>query len=122
MSETTNDRGGRFVNGGKPGPGRPVGSRSKLGEQFLLDLRDVWNRRGIEVLEKCCDEDPAALLRAISGLLPKSIDVNMSVDVSDFAVKFRSALALLGNEAPPRQPRRPLPGQPQPRLIDHDAG
>jgi hypothetical protein len=121
MSEImTHDRGGRFVNGGKAGPGRPVGSRNKLSEQFLLDLRDVWNRRGIEVLERCADEDPAALLRAISGLLPRDLNVNVALDVADFATKFRAACQLLGNEAPPRQTRRPLPKQP--RLIDGSHG
>jgi hypothetical protein len=113
MSEITkHDRGGRFVNGGKPGPGRPVGSRSKLSEQFLLDLRDVWNRRGIEVLEKCCDEDPAALLRAISGLLPRDVRIDLGLDAASFAQTFEAALAMLGNAAP-RHARKPLPGQPK---------
>lgn len=122
MSETaTHERDGRFVKGGKPGPGRPVGSKSKLGEQFLLDLRDLWDRRGVEVLERVADEDPAALLRAVSSLLPRDLNINIGVDPQGFVDKFRSALALLGNEAPPR-PRRPLPNQPKVKVIEHHGG
>jgi hypothetical protein len=120
MSETsTHVRDGRFVNGGKPGPGRPVGSRSKLSEQFLLDLRDLWDRRGIEVLERVATEDPAALLRAISGLLPRDLNVNVGLDAASFAQTFEAALAMLGNAAP-RHARRPLPGQRQQPVIEHE--
>ena len=46
----------------------------------------------------------------------KTIDLNVAVDVADFATKFRTACAMLGNDVPPR-PRRPLPGQP--KVIEH---
>jgi len=97
-------RTGRFLSGHKAaGPGRPVGARSKLGEAFIEDLRDCWNRRGIEVLERCADEDPAALLRAIVSLLPKDINLNLdaSADAAAFALNFRAALAMLHGEPPP---------------------
>ena len=121
MSEITtqHDRGGRFVNGGKPGPGRPVGSRNKLGEAFIEDLRDVWNRRGIDVIERCADEDPAALLRVVASLMPRDINLSVGLDVASFARTFQEAVALLGNEAP-RQIRKPLPGQA--KVIDHNGG
>ena len=110
------DRGGRFVKGGIAGPGRPVGQSHKLSEQFLLDLRDLWNRRGVEVLERVATEDPAALLRAISGLLPRDLRIDLTGDAAGFARTFEDALAALGNTTP-RQIRRPLRGQ---RTIEHE--
>jgi hypothetical protein len=122
MSEITDiaeqrDRGGRFVNGGKPGPGRPVGSRSRLGEQFLLDLKTAWAECGEDALRRCADEDPAAFCKIVASLLPKTIDLNVAVDVNSFATKFRTACALLGNPEPLR-PRRSLPNQPL--VIEHN--
>jgi len=108
------ERTGQFVTGSKGGPGRRPGSRNKLGEQFAFDLRDVWSRRGIEVLERCAEEDPAALLRVIASLLPKTVDLNISLDVAGFASKFAAAYELLGNNPEPPRVRRPL------RVIDHD--
>lgn len=94
------DRGGRFVIGGKPGPGRPVGSRSRLGEQFLLDLRDAWSRHGPTALARCAEEEPSQFCRIVASLLPKDININPTaeIEVADFAARFRNALALLGNE------------------------
>ena len=107
------DRGGRFVIGGKPGPGRPPGARSKLGEAFLEDLRDAWNEHGKEALRRCATEDPSQFCRIISNLLPRDIDINLAatVDAVSFAERFRTAVELLGNE-PPR---------PKMRTIQHKA-
>jgi hypothetical protein len=120
MSETAKagakDRGGRFVNGGKPGPGRPVGSRSRLGEQFLLDRKTVWADSGEDALRRCAEEDPAGFVRVVASLMPRDLNVNIAVDPAAFIEKFRNAVALLGNEPPVARPRRPLPGQ----VIDHD--
>ena len=98
--------------------GRPRGARSKLSENFLADLRDVWERRGKAALEACAEEQPDVLIKVIASLLPKSIDINVAVDVADFATKFHTACAMLGND-PPR-PRKPLPGQSL--VIEHDDG
>jgi len=115
MSETTpqieqraaeRDQGGRFVIGGKPGPGRPVGSRSRLGEQFLLDLRDAWSQHGPTALARCAEEEPGQFCRIVASLLPKTIDVNATVGVNAQSVleTFRTAVAALGNEPPSRLP------------------
>ncbi len=41
--------------------GRPKGTRNKLSEAFLHDLRDCWSRRGIQVLEEVATKEPAKL-------------------------------------------------------------
>jgi hypothetical protein len=111
------DRGGRFVNGGKPGPGRPKGARSKLGEAFLEDLRDAWNEHGATALARCAQEEPGQFVRVVASLMPKDINLNVAVDATTFADRFRTALELLGIEPAPPRPHHPLPGQP--RMIEH---
>jgi hypothetical protein len=109
------DRGGRFVIGGKPGPGRPRGARSRLGEAFLEDLRDAWNEHGATALTACAINEPGTFCKIVASLLPRDINVNVAVDPRGFVEKFRSAVALLGND-PPQRLRKPLPG----RVIEHD--
>ena len=104
---------GRFVIGAKPGPGRPKGARSKFSEAFIQDLHAVWEERGIEALEKCASDEPGTFLRVCASLMPRDLNLNVGVDVSDFATKFRHAVELLGNE-PVSLPRKSL------RLIKHD--
>lgn len=93
--------------------GRPKGGRNRLAESFVQDLAACWERRGVAALEECPAE---VLIKVIASLLPKTVDLNMSLNVSDFADKFRMACAMLGNEPAPRQIRKPLPGQ---RVIEH---
>jgi hypothetical protein len=121
MSETsTADRDtqtGRFLPGNAGNGGRKPGQRNKLGEAFLEDLREAWNEHGASALARCAKDEPGTFCKIVSSLLPKTIDLNVAVDVADFATKFRTACAMLGNDEPPR-PRRPLPGQP--KVIEHD--
>jgi hypothetical protein len=116
--ETNNqrDRGGRFVIGGKPGPGRPKGARSKFGEALIEDLRTLWAEQGPDVLRRVARDDPAALLKVIASLMPRDIvltgNIDVGVDVSNVLNSFRTAVAALGNEPPARLPR-PI------KVIDH---
>jgi hypothetical protein len=117
MNETaiTADRdqqSGRFVTGCKPGPGRAKGSRNRLAENFLEDLKTAWEEHGADALRRCALEEPSTFCKIVAGLLPRDIDLNISVDVNEFASKFRSAREMLGNVEPPRL-RRPL------RVIGH---
>jgi hypothetical protein len=97
--------------------GRPKGSRNRLADAFVADLKEIWEARGIEALERCATETPEVLIKVIASLLPRSIDLNVSLDAVAFADKFRMACELLGNEPAPRQIRKRLPGQP--RVIEH---
>ena len=117
ITSSVRDAKGRFLVGNKPPGGRPKGSRNKLAESFVSDLRDCWEAHGVDALEKYAPETPDVLIKVIASLLPKTIDLNMSLDVSAFASRFAQACAMLGNEPAPRQIRKPLPGQP--RVIEH---
>ncbi len=43
------DERGRYLRGMPGGPGRPVGSRNKLSEQFLADFQEDWERHGKDI-------------------------------------------------------------------------
>ena len=51
---------GRFQTGNKGGPGRPVGSRNRLAEDFLADLCVDWRKYGAGVITKVRSKNPTA--------------------------------------------------------------
>ena len=61
--------------GYKGGPGRPKGSRNKLGEAFLQDMYERWQARGVEAINKTIDTQPAQFLRAVASLMPQQLEV-----------------------------------------------
>jgi hypothetical protein len=67
------DRNGRFISGGKPGPGRPPGSRNRLAEDFLADLCADWAQHGVAVIAKVRREHPAVYLRTVASLIPREL-------------------------------------------------
>jgi hypothetical protein len=63
----------------KPGnPGRPKGSRNKLGEQFLEDLYSDWQSHGIAALVRVREEKPDQYLKVVASILPKDLNVNIN--------------------------------------------
>jgi len=112
-STTERDTAGRFVIGAKPGPGRPKGARSKLGEQFLEDLAATWQTHGKRALEQCAVSSPEQFCRIVAGLLPAKaeLDVSLFADVENFAQAFELAAKTIG--ATPRIPKG--------RLIELEA-
>jgi len=108
MTDTTevierDQKNGRFLPGNSGFSGRPKGSRNKLGEAFLEDLRDSWNEHGPRALARCAEDDPAGYCRIVASLMPRDVDINVTgaIDVGSFATRFRAAVALLDNEPPP---------------------
>ena len=108
---------GRFLPGNAGNGGRKKGQRNKLGEAFLEDLRDAWNEHGASALARCAEQEPGTFCRIVSGLLPKTIDLNVAVDVNAFASNFRAAVELLGNEPPLHEALRS-----EALSIEHDNG
>lgn len=68
---------GRFLTGGKGGPGRPKGSRNKLGEAFLDDVYADWKQHGKETLEVMRQEKPAEYVKVVASILPKELNVKI---------------------------------------------
>jgi hypothetical protein len=66
---------GRFVSGNSGGPGRPKGSRNRLGEEFLSDLYADWTEHGASVIAEVRERNPVAYLRTVAGLLPRQVGI-----------------------------------------------
>lgn len=65
----------------QPGnPGRPKGSRNKLGEAFLADLLTDWEAHGKVAIEATRESKPDAYLKVVASILPKE----MNLRVNDF--------------------------------------
>jgi hypothetical protein len=67
------DQNGRFQTGGKPGPGRPLGSRNKLAENFLADLCTDWTKHGAAVISKVRNKNPSVYLRILASIVPRDL-------------------------------------------------
>jgi hypothetical protein len=60
-------------NGNKAG--RPKGSRSKLGEDFLAAMQADFAKHGPAVIATVRDEKPDAYLKVIASILPKEVNL-----------------------------------------------
>ena len=69
---------GRFQPGNNGGPGRPKGSRNKLGEAFLSDMLADWEEYGVDAISKVRCEKPDAYLRVVASILPRDLNVNVN--------------------------------------------
>ena len=85
----------------QPGnPGRPKGSRNRLGEAFVQALHDDFQQHGIATIEKVRSERPHEYLKVVASLLPKQLEIKESDfdsfsddELAAFVVAARSALA-----------------------------
>jgi hypothetical protein len=73
---------GQFLPGHIGIGGRKLGSRVKLGEAFIADLAETWEKHGAKALERCAVEEPAKFVQVCASLLPKDIDVRADINVS----------------------------------------
>jgi hypothetical protein len=108
---------GRFIPGNSGFGGRPKGSRNKLGEAFIQDLAECWQEHGAEALRRCATEEPAAFVRVIASLLPKDVNLNLSLSAAEFADRWQQASQLLGHDVTMPVSRRPLRTI---KTIEHD--
>lgn len=99
--------------------GRPKGGRNRLSEQFLSDLHDSWAEIGAIALRRAADEDPVGYVRIVASLMPKDINLSLTVDPVEFGNRYRAALEMLGNEPEPRQVRKAMRTI-APKIIEHD--
>lgn len=65
------------------GPGRPKGSRNKLGEAFIQDLYADWMANGPAVIAQVRAEKPDAYLKVTASILPKQVQVENKSDMTD---------------------------------------
>lgn len=73
--EGTDPRTGRFLTGNNASPGRPKGSRNKLGEDFIQKLQADFQQHGETVIATVRAEKPAEYLKVVASLLPKQVEI-----------------------------------------------
>lgn len=55
--------------------GRPKGSRSKLGEDFIAALAEDFELHGLKVVQTVRAEKPEQYLKVIASILPKEVEI-----------------------------------------------
>lgn len=56
-------------------PGRPKGSRNKLGEAFIAALHDDFVEHGVQVIETVRLCKPDQYLKVVASILPKELNI-----------------------------------------------
>ena len=79
---------GQLLPGHSGGPGRPKGSRHKLGEDFLAALLDDFNENGVAAIAAAREQNPSAYLKTIAMIVPKSLEVDMSEPFAETFERF----------------------------------
>ena len=64
-----------FKPGNPGGPGRPIGSRTKLNELALALLHEDFVKHGAEVIKRVRERRPEVYLASIVSLLPKQSQI-----------------------------------------------
>lgn len=106
----------------KPGnPGRPKGSRNKLGEAFIQAMYIDFTEHGAAVIETVRTEKPDQYLKVVASILPQQLNVRVSEfdELTDEQIDQRinalaralqletGAITAAGRETAP-QARKPL--------------
>ena len=64
--------------------GRPKGSRDRLTSAFIDALAEDFEANGTTAIERCREGDPAAYLRLVASLVPKTVNVDREVTLLDY--------------------------------------
>lgn len=59
-------------------PGRPKGSRNKLGEAFIEALHDDFAAHGVEAIKTVREKKPDQYLKVIASIMPKDLNINVN--------------------------------------------
>lgn len=82
-AEDPRDEKGRFQPGNNGGPGRPKGSRNKLGEAFIADFHADWEEHGATAIRTMREERPHEYVKVAASLLPKEFKIETVSELSD---------------------------------------
>lgn len=83
--ENTAESGGRDAKGrfGPGNPGKPKGSRHKLGEAFIAALHDDFEANGVSTIQRVREERPQDYVKVVASLLPKEFKIETVSDLTD---------------------------------------
>lgn len=83
----------------QPGnPGRPKGSRNKLGEAFIHDMHEAWKLHGAAAIARVVEEKPEQFLKVVASLMPKQVEVKAG-DFDELGDSELAALIMAGRQA-----------------------
>ncbi len=63
--------------------GRPVGSRQKLAESFILSLQEAWKEKKTEIIQEVISTQPAKFMEMISKLIPRQVQAEVVIHDED---------------------------------------
>lgn len=82
-SDSPKKNAGWFKPGQVANPGgRPKGSRSKLGEEFLKALQEDFSEHGVKAIAVVRETKPEVYVKVIASILPKEIDLSADLTIS----------------------------------------
>jgi hypothetical protein len=98
--------------------GRPLGSRTKLSEKFILCLHDDFVEHGSAVIEQVRQERPEIYLKIIASIVPRELhfrganafDGMTDDELSAFLVDVRRSLSARAGEGSPEGSHTPSVG------------
>ena len=97
------DERGHYLKGMPGGPGRPLGSRNKLSEDFLRDLHVAWTAHGSAVLDRIITDRPEIFFLAMTKLaLAHRVEQDQPQEFDDRPRPREQALQLLEQRAGPK--------------------
>ena len=86
-SENAGPNKGRFQPGQSGNPaGRPRGSKSKLSDDFWIDMHEAWQMGGKDAIAAMMREEPGRFIDCVARALPK--DVNVKHEGTDAFVEL----------------------------------
>jgi hypothetical protein len=112
------DSSGRFLTGNYGGPGRPLGSRNRLSENFLTDVCADWEQHCISVIADVRNKYPAVYFRIVASIVPRDqpgpvqttdlddlTDAELIASMKAEAAEFERLYPGICEVKPPRPPR-----------------
>jgi hypothetical protein len=97
------DEHGHYLKGMPGGPGRPLGSRNKLSEDYLRDMHVAWTAHGSAVLDRIITDRPEIFFLAMTKLaLVHPVEQGQPRDFDDRPRPREQALEKLEQRAGPK--------------------
>jgi hypothetical protein len=77
----------QFKPGNAGGPGRPLGARSKLSEDFLSALYADWQKGGAAAIAAVRETDPVAYVKVVASVIPREdkLEATIKRDIDELS-------------------------------------